>query len=66
MKTLHLYVYAWLESLKQEEGQDLIEYALLVALIALFCILAITAGGQAISTVWARIAQALTNSLPAS
>ena len=59
MLMLYVYVRNWLESLAPEEGQDLIEYALLVALIALFCVLAITAGGQAISTVWKNIATAL-------
>ena len=31
-----------LEFLREEEGQDLIEYALLVALIALVCVVALT------------------------
>ena len=58
---LYLRVMQWLRS---EEGQDLVEYALLVALIALACILAVTAGGTAIQTVWTAIAGALTGSLP--
>jgi len=37
---------------KQEEGQDLIEYALLVALIALVAVLAFPALGAAIHTVF--------------
>lgn len=55
-----LYIWVWLKSLLQrEKGQDLIEYALLLGLIALICILAITLGGQAISTIWNAITAAL-------
>ncbi len=55
-----LYFWVWLKSwLQREKGQDLIEYALLLGLIALVCILAITLGGQAISNVWNAIQQAL-------
>lgn len=44
---------------RREEGAALIEYALLVALIALICIAAITLAGESISTVWEAIANAL-------
>ena len=30
---------------RRDEGQDLVEYAMLVALIALFCVVAVTAAG---------------------
>ncbi len=53
---LYFQVIAWL---KRETGQDLVEYALLVALIAIFCIIAVSLGGQAISTVWSTIASSL-------
>jgi pilus assembly protein Flp/PilA len=43
----------------QEEGQDLLEYALLVALIALVAILAVTAAGTSVSGIFTRIANAL-------
>jgi Flp pilus assembly pilin Flp len=40
-----------------EEGQDLLEYGLLVALIAIFAIGAVTSVGQTINTVfWQSIA----------
>lgn len=40
-----------------EEGQDLLEYGLLVALIAIFAIGAVTSVGQTINTVfWQTIA----------
>jgi pilus assembly protein Flp/PilA len=45
----------------QEEGQDLLEYALLVALIALIAIVAVGQAGGAVSTIFTNIANALTN-----
>ena len=42
-----------------EEGQDLLEYALLVALIALVAIVAVTAAGTSVSGIFQRIADAL-------
>jgi pilus assembly protein Flp/PilA len=44
---------------RNEEGQDLLEYALLVALIALVAILAVTAAGGSVSTIFNNIAQEL-------
>lgn len=45
---------------RNEEGQDLLEYALLVALIALIAIVAVTAAGGAVSTIFTNIAAAIT------
>ncbi len=44
---------------RDDEGQDLLEYALLVALIALVAIIAVTAAGQSVSTIFTNIANAL-------
>jgi Flp pilus assembly pilin Flp len=44
---------------RNDEGQDLLEYALLVALIALVCVVAITATGGEVNTVFQRIQAAL-------
>jgi pilus assembly protein Flp/PilA len=44
---------------RQEEGQDLLEYALLVALIALVAIGAVTAAGGSVQTIFQNIADAL-------
>jgi pilus assembly protein Flp/PilA len=43
----------------QEEGQDLLEYALLVALIALVAIIAVTAAGGSVSAIFTNIATKL-------
>jgi pilus assembly protein Flp/PilA len=44
---------------RDEEGQDLLEYALLVALIALVAVGAVTAAGGSVSTIFGNIAAAL-------
>lgn len=44
---------------REEEGQDLLEYALLVALIALVAVAAVTAAGTTVSTIFNNIANAL-------
>jgi pilus assembly protein Flp/PilA len=41
--------------MNREEGQDLVEYALLVTLIALVCVAALSALGGAVSGVFAAI-----------
>jgi pilus assembly protein Flp/PilA len=44
---------------RNEEGQDLLEYALLVALIALIAIGAVGAAGGAVNSIFTAIAGAL-------
>jgi pilus assembly protein Flp/PilA len=44
---------------RNDEGQDLLEYALLVALIALVAVAAVTAAGGAVNTIFSSIAAAL-------
>jgi len=44
---------------RNEEGQDLLEYALLVALIALIAIGAVGLAGESVSTIFTNIADAL-------
>jgi pilus assembly protein Flp/PilA len=47
---------------RNEEGQDLLEYALLVALIALVAIVAVTAAGTTVSNIFNSIATQLSAS----
>ena len=47
---------------KNEEGQDLLEYALLIALIALVAVGAVTAAGVKVDAVF----KAITGSIPAA
>jgi Flp pilus assembly pilin Flp len=46
---------------RNEEGQDLLEYALLVALIALFAIGAVQMAGGSVQTIFENIATQLAN-----
>ena len=55
-----LKLYTRLQNLTTgEEGQDLLEYALLVALIALVCVGAITLAGTNVNVIFGKIATAL-------
>jgi pilus assembly protein Flp/PilA len=46
---------------RNEEGQDLIEYALLVALISLVCVLALTNAGTEVNNIFESIKDKLTD-----
>jgi pilus assembly protein Flp/PilA len=55
-----LKLYVKLQGLKNgEEGQDLVEYALLVALIALVCISGVNNVATAVNTVFSNISTSL-------
>jgi pilus assembly protein Flp/PilA len=45
---------------RDEEGQDLIEYALLVALISLVCVVALTGAGEQVNLIFESIQEKLT------
>ena len=45
---------------RDEEGQDLIEYALLVALISLVCVVALTDAGTQVNAIFETIKDKLT------
>jgi Flp pilus assembly pilin Flp len=49
---------------QDEQGQDLIEYALLAALVAIFSIAGLVEGSTEVNAVWDRIATGLENALP--
>ena len=60
MNSLILNLYAKFESLKKsEDGQDLVEYALLVALISLVAIAAVQNVGTAVNSVFIAISTSL-------
>ena len=44
---------------RHDEGQDLLEYALLISLIAIVCVGAITAAGTNVKDIFDKIAAAL-------
>lgn len=51
---------------RDDDGQDLIEYALIAGLISLVCWVAIQTAGATISTVWTSVTTALTSAGAAS
>ena len=44
---------------RDEQGQDLVEYALLAGLISIVCVVAIQSAGSKVSTTWAAVDTAL-------
>ena len=44
---------------RNDDGQDLLEYALLVALIAIVAVGAVTTAGQTVATIFGNIAAAI-------
>ena len=61
MLKYYLYVRNWFEA---EEGQDLIEYALLVGLISVVAVISITATGNSVSVLFASVATAVGAAAP--
>jgi pilus assembly protein Flp/PilA len=55
------WIQAWAFSLRREEGQDLVEYALLLGLIALVAIAAVILLGGRISNVLSTLAGSMTS-----
>ena len=60
MLTSYEYISAWLQArCKTDRGASLVEYALLVALIAVVCILAVTFLGKAASSKFSSVGSAI-------
>lgn len=60
MKNLFLAMYVKLQNLmNREEGQDLVEYALLVALVALAAVTGVKEVATAVTTVFSSISTSL-------
>ncbi len=60
MNTMLLSLYVKFQDLmNREEGQDLVEYALLVSLIALACISGVSSIAGAITAVFSKISTSL-------
>jgi pilus assembly protein Flp/PilA len=52
-------MYLKFQGLKDDEGQDLVEYALLVALVALVCVTGVNNVATAVNSVFANISSSL-------
>lgn len=53
------FIRTWLEARLDDRGASLVEYALLVALIAIVCIAAVTALGETTSTQFSEMSSEL-------
>jgi pilus assembly protein Flp/PilA len=61
---LFAYMRTYLRAfVRNDEGQDLLEYALLVALIAIVCIAVLTTTGTNVEAIFARIGEELGTAL---
>ena len=60
---MNLFTYL-LACVRNDEGQDLLEYALLVALIAIVCVFAVTSTGTAVSDIFTAITGKLEEANP--
>lgn len=54
------------EFLKQEDGQDMVEYSLLLAFIALAALGILTSAGSSVLTLWNDLSNALTSGTAAA
>jgi pilus assembly protein Flp/PilA len=55
------YVIAWLSRFdREEEGQGLVEYALIIVLVSILCIAALTTLSDSLNDVFGRISDTLT------
>lgn len=52
--------------MRDDSGQDLLEYALLVALIALVAVAAVTSSGQAVNSIFTQVATKMQQAAQAS
>ncbi len=52
--------------MRDEEGQDLIEYSLIAGLVSVVCYVAIAATGTSISNLWNAVATAVGNATTAA
>jgi pilus assembly protein Flp/PilA len=64
MNLQNLVSYLRAKLLRNDSGQDLLEYALLVALIALVCVGVITSTGAGVNSIFSDISNELTKANP--
>jgi Flp pilus assembly pilin Flp len=62
--SLFTYLRTYVRSfISNDKGQDLLEYALLVALIAIVCVFAITSTGTSVNDIFTKISEDLDGAL---
>ena len=63
---MNAFFVAIRRSVRDDSGQDLLEYAMLVALIALVAVVAVTDSGKAINSIFTSVASQLQNAAQAA
>ena len=58
-----VHLTRFLRFVRGEKGQDLVEYGILMALIAVVCIISVIFLGQQLSTVWSQVSSTLASAL---
>ena len=58
-----VHLTRFLRFVRGEKGQDLVEYGILMALIAVVCIISVIFLGQQHSTVWSQVSSTLASAL---
>jgi len=64
MNLQNLVYYLRMKLMRNDSGQDLLEYALLVALIALVCVGVITSTGSGVQSIFSDISAELAKANP--
>jgi pilus assembly protein Flp/PilA len=49
---------------REEDGQDMVEYALILGLISVIAVVAVTATGTAVNSIWEAVEDAVTGAVP--
>jgi len=63
MSTLFNFVKSFV---REEEGQDMVEYALILGLVSIVAVLAVTATGTAVNDIWTAVQGAVEGAIPAA
>jgi len=50
--------------MREEDGQDMVEYALILGLVSIIAVLAVTATGVAVNDIWVAVQTAVENATP--
>jgi pilus assembly protein Flp/PilA len=49
---------------REEEGQDMVEYALILGLVSIVAVIAVTATGTAVNDIWTAVQSAVEGAIP--
>ena len=49
---------------REEEGQDMVEYALILGLVSIVAVIAVTATGTAVKSIWEAVQAAVEAAIP--